>query len=158
MAHGIRKYKVLLLLLLLLLLSRFSCVQLCVTPQTAAYQAPPSLGFSRQEHWSGLPFPSPMHESESEVAQSCLTLRDTMDCSLPGSSVHGSFQARVLEWVASAFSNMLPSVAKIKNNFFFKLKNYTIYCTFWILSYVPCNTPKRNKLQKITLKLPLNTV
>ena len=39
----------------LLLLSHFSCVQLCVTP---------SLGFSRQEHWSGLPFPSPMHESE----------------------------------------------------------------------------------------------
>ena len=36
----------------------------CVTPQTAAHQAPPSLGFSRQEYWSGLPFPSPMHESE----------------------------------------------------------------------------------------------
>ena len=49
---------------LLLLLSRFSHVQLCATPQTAAHQAPPSLGFSRQEHWSGLPFPSPMHESE----------------------------------------------------------------------------------------------
>ena len=52
------------LLLLLLLLSHFSRVRLCVTPQTAANQAPPSLGFSRQEHWSGLPFPSPMHESE----------------------------------------------------------------------------------------------
>ena len=51
-------------LLLLLLLSRFSRVQLCATPETAAHQAPPSLGFSRQEHWSGLPFPSPMHESE----------------------------------------------------------------------------------------------
>ena len=36
----------------------------CVTPETAAHQAPPSLGFSRQEHWSGLPFPSPVHESE----------------------------------------------------------------------------------------------
>ena len=48
----------------MLLLSHFSCVQLCVTPETAAHQAPPSLGFSRQEHWSGLPFPSPMHESE----------------------------------------------------------------------------------------------
>ena len=35
-----------------------------MTPETAAHQAPPSLGFSRQEHWSGLPFPSPMHESE----------------------------------------------------------------------------------------------
>ena len=52
------------LLLLLLLLSRFSRVRLCATPQMAAHQAPPSLGFSRQEHWSGLPFPSPMHESE----------------------------------------------------------------------------------------------
>ena len=50
--------------LLLLLLSRFSRVQLCATPETAAHQAPPSLGFSRQEHWSGLPFPSPMHASE----------------------------------------------------------------------------------------------
>ena len=56
-------------LMLLLLLSRFSRVWLCVTPQMAAHQAPPSLGFSRQEHWSGLPFPSPMHESESEVTQ-----------------------------------------------------------------------------------------
>ena len=57
----------------------------------AAHQAPPSLGFSRQEHWSGLPFPSPMHESESqsEVAQSCPTLSDPMDCSLPGSSSMG---------------------------------------------------------------------
>ena len=44
---------------MLLLLSRF-----CATPETAAHQALPSLGFSRQEHWSGLPFPSPMHESE----------------------------------------------------------------------------------------------
>ena len=49
---------------LLLLLSHFSCVQLSATPETAAHQAPPSLGFSRQEHWSGLPLPSPMHESE----------------------------------------------------------------------------------------------
>ena len=43
-------------------------------------------------------------KSESEVAQSCPTLRDPMDCSLPGSSVHGIFQARVLEWDAIAFS------------------------------------------------------
>ena len=57
-------HKMFLLLLLLLLLSRFSRVQLCATPQTAVHQAPPSPGFSRQEHWSGLPLPSPMHESE----------------------------------------------------------------------------------------------
>ena len=50
--------------LLLLLLSRYSCVRLCATPEAAAHQAAPSLGFSRQEHWSGLPFPSPMQESE----------------------------------------------------------------------------------------------
>ena len=43
-------------------------------------------------------------KSESEVAQSCLTLSDPMDCSLLGSSVHGIFQARVLEWGAIAFS------------------------------------------------------
>ena len=67
-------------------------------------QAPPSLGFSRQEHWSGLPFPSPMHESE--VTQSCPTLRDPMDCTLPGSSAHGIFQARILEWGAIAFSTI----------------------------------------------------
>ena len=67
----------------------------------AAHQAPPSLGFSRQEHRSGLPFPSPMHEREkwNWSHQSCLTPSDPMDCSLPGSSVHGIFQARVLEWV-----------------------------------------------------------
>ena len=51
-------------LMLLLLLSCFSRVGLCATSKTAAHQAPPSLGFSRWEHWSGLPFPSPMHERE----------------------------------------------------------------------------------------------
>ena len=89
-------------LLPMLLLSCFSRVRLCATPQTAAHQAPPSLGFSRQEHCSGLPFPTPVRESE--VAQSCLTLSDPVDCSPPGSPVHGIFQAGVLEWVAIAFS------------------------------------------------------
>ena len=46
-------------------------------------------------------------KSESEVAQSCPTLHDPMDCSLPDSSVHGIFQARVLEWVAIAFSEIV---------------------------------------------------
>ena len=74
--------------------------------RTAAHQAPPSLGFSRQEHWSRLSFPSPMQESEkwkwsgSVVSDSSWPL----DYSLPGSSIHGIFQARVLEWVAIAFS------------------------------------------------------
>ena len=48
-------------------------------------------------------------KNESEVAQLCLTLSDPMDCSLPGSSVHGIFQARVLEWGAIAFSKCHPS-------------------------------------------------
>ena len=52
-----------------------------------------------------MPLPSPMHESESEVAQLCLTLSDPMDCSPPGSSVPGILQARTLEWVAISFSN-----------------------------------------------------
>ena len=97
---------ILLKIKLLLLLSYFGCVRLCVTPQRAAHQAPPSLGFSRQEHWSGLPFPSPMREIE--VAQLCLTPSDPMDRSLPGSSIHGIFQARVLEWGAIAFSDSSP--------------------------------------------------
>ena len=58
-------------------------------------------------------------KSESKVAQSCLTPSDPMDCSLPGSSVHGIFQARILEWGAIAFSDLyfqhsLFSQAKIK--------------------------------------------
>ena len=62
--------------ILLLLLSRFSCVRLCATPQTAARQASPSLGFSRKEHWSGLPFPSPMHQSE-KWKWSCSVMSDS---------------------------------------------------------------------------------
>ena len=52
-------------------------------------------------------------KSESEVTQSCLTLLDPVDCSLPGSSIHGIFQARVLEWVA------IPSLWKKKNIYFY---------------------------------------
>ena len=86
-----------------------SCSTLCDPidcPLCAAHQAPLSVGFSRQDHWSGLPFPSSKHENEiqNEVAQLCLTLGDPMDCSLVGSSIHGIFQARVLEWGAIAFS------------------------------------------------------
>ena len=82
-----------------------SCPTLC-DPIDGSPPCSPSLGFSRQELWSGLPFPSPMHEvkRESEVAQSCPTLSDPLDCSLPGSSIHGIFQARILEWGAIAFS------------------------------------------------------
>ena len=106
-------------------------------PYTVAHQTSLSMGFSRQEYWSGFLFPPAedlflprdwtrvscvscigrqilyhwatwevpyWYESEREVAQSCLTLCNPMDCSLPGSSVHGIFQARTLEWVAISFS------------------------------------------------------
>ena len=69
--QGVRKEYKQLLLLLLLLLSRFSHVWLCATPEMAAQQAPLSLGFSRQEHWSGLPFSSPLHESEKWKGSRC---------------------------------------------------------------------------------------
>ena len=84
------------------MLCHFSRVQLCVTPQTAAHQSPPSLGFSGKNTGVGCHFllQCMKVKSESEVAQSCLTLSNPMDCSLPGSSVHGIFQARVLEWGA----------------------------------------------------------
>ena len=71
-----------------------------------------------------MPFPSPMHErkSESEVAQSCPTLSDPMDRSPPDFSIHGIFQARVLEWGAIPFSQIgytpiqnVFGVKKIKN-------------------------------------------
>ena len=100
---------------LLLLLSR-SVVSDSEIPQTADHQAPPSLGFSRREHWSGLPFPSPMHESEKWKWSRSVRpdSSDPMDCSPPGSSVHGIFQARVLEWVAVAFSVLFPLLMCIR--------------------------------------------
>ena len=55
-------------------------------------------------------------ESESEVAQSCLTLSDPMDCSLPGSSIHGIFRATVLEWGAIAFSPLSHITSQITPN------------------------------------------
>ena len=55
-------------------------------------------------------------KSESEVAQSCLTLSDPMDCSLPSSSIHGIFQARVLEWGAIAFSKQHSIIFQILVN------------------------------------------
>ena len=70
-----------------------SNVWLLATPWTAAHQAPPSMGFSRQEYWSGVPLPSP------KVAQSCPTL-----CNPMYYTVHEILQARILEWVAFSLS------------------------------------------------------
>ena len=66
-----------------LLLSHFSRVRLCVTPEMAARQAPLSLGFSRQEHWSGLPFPSPMHQSEKWKGSHSVVSDPQRPCILP---------------------------------------------------------------------------
>ena len=120
-------------------LSCFSHVQLFATLWTIVHQAPLSMGFSRQEYWSGLPCPPPADlpnpgiepatlmsrtlagqffttsatweallticsAAAAKSLQSYPTLCDPMDCSPPGSSTRGIFQARVLEWVAIAFS------------------------------------------------------
>ena len=92
--------------MLLLLLSRFSSVQLCATPETAAHQAPPPRDSPGENTGVGchLLLQHMKVKSESEVIQSCPTLCDPIDCSLPGSSIHGIFQARVLEWGSIAFS------------------------------------------------------
>ena len=90
-----------------LVLSHFSHVRLSATPWTMARQAPLSMGFSRQEYWSGLPFPSPVIKYEVSEVKLLIRVRlfcNPMDCSLPGSSIHGISQARVLEWVAISFS------------------------------------------------------
>ena len=117
-----------------------------VTPLTVAYQAPLSMGFSRQECWSGLPLPSPgdlPHPGIEPVSpafqadtlpseppgkpildaaaaaakslQSCPTLWDPRDGSLPGSPIPGTLQARTLEWVAIAFSNAWKWKVKVKS-------------------------------------------
>ena len=111
-------------------LSCFSRVRLFATPWTAVCQAPPSMGFSRQEYWNGLPCPPPgdlpdlgiqptslmspalagvffttAATAAAKSLQSCPTLRDPIDGSPSGSSISGILQARTLERVAISFSN-----------------------------------------------------
>ena len=91
--------------MLLLLLSHFSHVGLCVTPRWQPTRLPhpwdsPGKNTAVSCHFL---LQCMKVKSKSEVTQSCLTPRDPMDCSLPGFSVHGIFQTRVLEWVAIAF-------------------------------------------------------
>ena len=92
--------------MLLLLLSHFSCVRLCATPEKAAHQAPRPWDSPGKNTGVGCHFllQCMKVKSESEVAQSCPTFSNPMDCSIPGSSIHGISQARVLEWGAIAFS------------------------------------------------------
>ena len=72
-------------------------------------------------------------KSESEVTQSCPTLSDPMDCSPPGSSVHGTFQAKVLEWGATAFSTWWSEKAKY---YIPELEEFTVYSLLQINKYV----------------------
>src|SRR5574340_843084 len=96
-----------------------SRVGLFATPRTVAYQAPPSMEFSRQEHWSGLPCPSPRRERENgkgsrSVVSDSVRQRGLRPTGLlPGSSVHGIFRARGLEWGAVAFSEYETTIIPI---------------------------------------------
>ena len=123
-------------LLLLLLLSRFSHVRLCATPETAAHQAPRPWDSPGKNSGVGCHFlfQCMKVKSESEVAQSCPTCSDPMDCSLTGSSIRGIFQARVLEWGAIAFSVILVpllSIIKVYFGYIF----ISLLLSFYVLFY-----------------------
>ena len=104
------------LLGLLLLLSHFSRVRLCVTHRRQPSRLPCPWDSPGKNTGVGCPFLLQCTEvkSESEVAQLCPTLRDPMDCSPPGSSIHGIFQARVLEWGAITFSVARAIIAEFQ--------------------------------------------
>ena len=85
-----------------------------------------------------------MHKSESEVAQSCPTLSDTMDCSPPGSSVHGIFQEEVLEWGAIAFAIILARISKQWDQY----KKYNFFLKFNLLFHMVAET---NSLTEVKL-------
>ena len=97
------------------MLSHFSRVRFCVTPWTAATRLPCPWDSPGKNTGVGCHFllQCMKVKSESEVAQSCPTLLDPMDCSLPGSSIHGIFQAKVLEWGAIAFSETPDDILSI---------------------------------------------
>ena len=100
---------------LLLLLSRFSRVRLCATHRRQPTRLPRPWDSPGKNTGVGCHFllQCMKAKSGSEVAQSCPTLSNPMDCSPPGSSIHGIFQARVLEWGAIAFSNWSKSTSAI---------------------------------------------
>ena len=110
---------------ILLLLSRFSRIRLCATPQTAAHQAPHPWDSPGKNTGVGCHFllQCMKVKSESEVDQLYPTPSDPMDCSLPGPSIHGIFQARVLEWVAIAFSVLRYQWAANLKKYIYPLKN-----------------------------------
>ena len=118
------------LLLLLLLLHRFSRVRLCATPGTAARQAPHPWGSPGKNTGVGCQFllQCMKVKRESEVTQLCLIRSNPVDCSLPASSIHGIFQARVLEWGAIAFSHIHTTIYEIDKNLLYSTWKSTQYC------------------------------
>ena len=120
-------------LLSLSLLSCFSPVRLCATPQTAAHQAPPCLGFSRQEHWSGLPFPSPKHEvkSESEVAQSCPIFETPWTAAYQAPPSMGF--SRQEYWSGLPLPSPNENSSTIKNNLIFLLAYFMLSMVLYLL-------------------------
>ena len=94
------------------MLSHFSCARLFTNLWTVAHQAPLSIGFSRQEYWSGLLCPPPEYSLCVcvLVAQSCPSLCKLMDCSPPGFSVHGIHQVRILNGLPFPSPGDLPDL------------------------------------------------
>ena len=108
-----------------------SHVWLLATPRTADYQAPPSMRFSRQEYWSGVPLPSLEYAAATAKSlQSCPTLCDPIHGSPPGSPVPGILQARTLEWVAISFSNEWKWKVNVKS-----LSPVRLFATPWTVAY-----------------------
>ena len=104
----------------------FSCVQLFATPWTVAYQAPPSMGVSRQEYWSGVPFPSP-----NICTQLCPTLCSPVESTLPGSSAHEIFRQEYWSGVPLLTPGNLPHPA-IKPTYLALLESrFFTTCTSW---------------------------
>ena len=102
----------------LLLLSHFSRVRLCVIPQTAATRLPRPWDSPGKSTGVGCHFllQCMKLKSEREVTQSCLTLSDPMDCSLPGSSIHGIFQAKYWSGVPSPSPCSKAEVGKLRSS------------------------------------------
>ena len=111
-----------------------SHARLLATPWTAAYQAPPSMGFARQEYWSGVPLHSLAcwyaAAAAAKSLQSCPNLWDSVDGCPPGSPVPGILQARTLEWVAISFSNARKWKVKVKS-----LSHARLLATPWTAAY-----------------------
>ena len=127
--------------MLLLLLSHINHVRLCATPETAAHQVPHPWDSPGKNTGVGCHFllQCMKVKSETEVIQSCWTLSDPMDCSPPGSSIHGIFQAGVLELGTIAFSAFLPSIAELAKHNIPRIIEIVINIQDYIISWEQAN-------------------